>query len=398
MNHLYELGKRIERLLYTSVIVIVASLLIYSLSNSIIISSATNKYQIYQEVRASIFKEKESIERTKSILLEYEKYKNSEIERKNEYEKTKALINNKAEEEKKNKIRKKLGLSINPPIVDKVYKPLDYYTYDKDLEEINDITHRSSINRYTSLDAAHGADTTIIRSLIEDVITKNLEVYKELNSIIDTKDSVDNIIKVLDKSIDVFKNDKLKIFDIETPLNVPFSIGDMKSSISLYNIEQWSMIVMPIFLVIWFGSIMITRRVETYLILEEKIIMNAYPHVLNIFSILDKKNQSKKTRRLIDKSLLGDDKSINEIKSYGYTAFFMRISILIGMFILMAAPAYYGFYNIILNDLHGSNLLRFICITLGACINIIQLIYIIEVESRFLNKTFILGGTKNEII
>lgn len=238
----------------------------------------------------------------------------------------------------------------------------------------------------------------MLRSLIGNVAIKNFDVYKELNSIIDTKDSTSKIIEILDKNIEVFRGDKLKIFDVETPLNVPFSIGDMKSSISLYNIEQWSMVVMPVFLAIWFGSILITRRFETHLILEKRGVMNSYPHVLNIFSILDEKHQSQKVQKLIGASLLGDEKSIKEIKSYGYIAFSLRILILIGMFILMGMPAYYGFYIVILNDSGGDNILRFTWVTLGAVINMIQLVGVVDIESRIMSKTFILNGGENEII
>lgn len=128
MDHIYELGKRVERLLYTSVIVIVVSLLIFSLSNSIVISSATEKYKIYQELRDAIFKEKDNIARAKEILSKYNKYKSDEDERKNAYEKTKAMFNNKEEEEKQNKIRGKLGLPVSTPLVDKKYTPLHYIT------------------------------------------------------------------------------------------------------------------------------------------------------------------------------------------------------------------------------------------------------------------------------
>ncbi|MEQ5411372.1 hypothetical protein ABN277_17090 [Enterobacter hormaechei] len=398
MDHIYELGKRVERLLYTSVIVIVVSLLIFSLSNSIVISSATEKYKIYQELRDAIFKEKDNIARAKEILSQYNKYKSDEDDRKNAYEKTKAMFNNKAEEEKQNKIRGKLGLPVSTPLVDKEYTPLIYYTYDSDLNEINKITGKTSINKYVSLDAANGADIAMLRSLIGNVAIKNFDVYKELNSIIDTKDSTSKIIEILDKNIEVFRGGKLKIFDVETPLNVPFSIGDMKSSISLYNIEQWSMVVMPVFLAIWFGSILITRRFETHLILEKRGVMNSYPHVLNIFSILDEKHQSQKVQKLIGASLLGDEKSIKEIKSYGYIAFSLRILILIGMFILMGMPAYYGFYIVILNDSGGDDILRFTWVTLGAVINIIQLVGVVDIEARIMSKTFILNGGENEII
>ncbi|ELJ5835523.1 TPA: hypothetical protein ACIR6Q_004835 [Enterobacter kobei] len=398
MDHLYELGKRVERLLYTSVIVIVVSLLIFSLSNSIVISSATEKYKIYQELRDAIFKEKDNIDRVKNILSEYSKYKNDENNRKNAYEQTKAMINNKSEVEKQNKIRKKIGLPVSTPIVDDNYTPLTYDSYASDLNEINKITGKTSINKYINLDAANGADIAMLRSMIGNVATKNFDVYKELNSIIDTKDSTSKIIEILDKNIEVLRAGKLKIFDVETPLNVPFSIGDMKSSISLYNIEQWSMVVMPIFLVIWFGSILITRRFETHLILEKRRVMNAYPHVLNIFSILDEKHQSQKVKSLIGASLLGDEKSIKEIKSYGYFAFSLRILILIGMFILMGMPAYYGFYIVILNDSGGDNILRFAWVTFCAFINIVQLVGVVDIEAKIVSKTFILNGGNNEII
>ncbi|EMQ0960816.1 hypothetical protein RY975_000376 [Citrobacter braakii] len=398
MDHIYELGKRVERLLYTSVIVIVVSLLIFSLSNSIVISSVTEKYKIYQELRDAIYKEKDNVARAKSILAQYDKYKIDEGVRKNAYERTKSMFNSKSEEEKQNKIREKIGLPVKPLLIDKEYTPLTYHSYDADLNEINKVTGKTNANKYVSLDAANGADIAIISSLIDSVATKNYEVYKELNSIIDTKDSISKIIEVLDKNIEVFQDGKLKIFDVETPLNVPFSIGDMKSSISLYNIEQWSMVVMPIFLVIWFGSILITRRFETHLILEKRKVMESYPHILNIFSVLDEKNQSPKVKRLIEASLLGDEKSIKEIKSYGYIAFFLRMSILIGMFILMAIPAYYGFYIVIFNNSGEYDILRLSWITLCVFINILQLIGVVDIEARLVSKTFILNGGKNEII
>lgn len=126
--------------------------------------------------------------------------------------------------------------------------------------------------------------------------------------------------------------------------------------------------------------------------------MNSYPHVLNIFSILDEKHQSQKVQKLIGTSLLGDEKSIKEIKFYGYIAFSLRILILIGMFILMGMPAYYGFYIVILNNSGGDDILRFTWVTLGAVINIIQLVGVVDIEARIMSKTFILNGGENEII
>ncbi|HDR2392409.1 TPA: hypothetical protein QCH87_002040, partial [Enterobacter kobei] len=93
-----------------------------------------------------------------------------------------------------------------------------------------------------------------------------------------------------------------------------------------------------------------------------------------------------------------DEKSIKEIKSYGYIAFSLRILILIGMFILMGMPAYYGFYIVILNDSGGDDILRFTWVTLGAVINIIQLVGVVDIEARIMSKTFILNGGENEII
>ncbi|ATA22836.1 hypothetical protein AWC36_01190 [Brenneria goodwinii] len=398
MDHLYELGKRIERLLYSSVIVIIASLVIFSLSNSIIVSSISSTVESYQNFRNNIVKSKVDIENAKNIIRRYVEYKEEDEKRRKDFDKKKVIYEDKKKYEEQNKIRKKLGLPIISLPDSDSYIPLKNYYYDIDLIEINKIVKKYNIEKYRDLESAINVENDILISTIGVISYRNYDIYKELHSIIDVNKTADKITEIIDKKIEIFRNSKLKIFDVETPLNVPFSIGDMKSSVSLYNVEKWSMLIMPVFLVIWLGSILITRRFEIYFILENRQVTKTYPHILSIFNISESKYQSKKIKNIIEAALLGDAKSIKEIKTYSYFAFFLRAFILIAIFMMMTIPAYYGFYSVIFNQGIDGLLLYLIWITIGVTINIVQMIGVIEVEARIINKTFILNGNENEII
>lgn len=106
MDHLYELGKRIERLLYSSVIVIIASLVIFSLSNSIIVSSISSTVESYQNFRNNIVKSKVDIENAKNIIRRYVEYKEEDEKRRKDFDKKKVIYEDKKKYEEQNKIRK----------------------------------------------------------------------------------------------------------------------------------------------------------------------------------------------------------------------------------------------------------------------------------------------------
>ncbi|WP_147439013.1 hypothetical protein, partial [Brenneria goodwinii] len=154
MDHLYELGKRIERLLYSSVIVIIASLVIFSLSNSIIVSSISSTVESYQNFRNNIVKSKVDIENAKNIIRRYVEYKEEDEKRRKDFDKKKVIYEDKKKYEEQNKIRKKLGLPIISLPDSDSYIPLKNYYYDIDLIEINKIVKKYNIEKYRDLESA----------------------------------------------------------------------------------------------------------------------------------------------------------------------------------------------------------------------------------------------------
>ena len=124
----------------------------------------------------------------------------------------------------------------------------------------------------------------------------------------------------------IFDNGSVKVFDVDTPIQIPFSLGDMKSKVSLYNIESAGMIFMPVLLVIWIGSFSMTRIRETYYIKKVKDIAKTYPHILNIYYFIDRDMlDNQKKIDISNRMRIGDSAIIKSNRSTSILCFYSEV-------------------------------------------------------------------------
>ena len=283
METLSELGKRVERLLYTSVIIIIASFFFYFLSSAITSDNNSSKKAMLIGFIEEINKKREPLDTAKGLQQTYEQYladnkKKTEAQKKEEENKKRLEIRN------INKSRVKLGLpEIN---IDKKLEEKTSSYIGLDVKNINSIRNQLGLNSSTSIDGAKG----IYNDFFYSLVYRNFYGDKDLLNTFLNKVNlpINEIIKDVNVRIENFDNGSVKVFDVDTPIQIPFSLGDMKSKVSLYNIESAGMIFMPVLLVIWIGSFSMTRIRETYYIKKVKDIAKTYPHILNIYYFIDR--------------------------------------------------------------------------------------------------------------
>ncbi|MBN3133152.1 hypothetical protein H4F52_15595 [Pectobacterium brasiliense] len=382
MERLYEIGKRFERLLYTSVLVVIASFLVSSLSNSILQNSSANRVEIFQDYSKLLKENEKDLFEIKLILDNHRLFKDKEEQRKSDFE------NNLKSPEEISKIsidnqqRKSLGLPLINLLDASTFKMEPESDYEKSLLYITSMREKFNLYKVKDLDEGWNTYREVLRKLADIASGMNFEAYRVLNYYIEADKSPADLIKQVNYSITEIKSSTLTILDVETPLNIPLAFGEVKSTISLYTIEKWTMIIMPIFFVIWLGSIVITRRYETYLLLESNRFINAYPHILNIFNFTEKRILSESVKNSYYLASLGDKTAIKNINAVAIFYFSLRVIIICGLLILMTFPAYYGFIVVIFNRAISNGDYYLWCITLCISINIIQILSLIDTEYR----------------
>ncbi|HBY4702310.1 TPA: hypothetical protein MIU86_25535, partial [Klebsiella pneumoniae] len=143
METLSELGKRVERLLYTSVIIIIASFFFYFLSSAITSDNNSSKKAMLIGFIEEINKKREPLDTAKGLQQTYEQYladnkKKTEAQKKEEENKKRLEIRN------INKSRVKLGLpEIN---IDKKLEEKTSSYIGLDVKNINSIRNQLGLN------------------------------------------------------------------------------------------------------------------------------------------------------------------------------------------------------------------------------------------------------------
>ncbi|MDA5483195.1 hypothetical protein PGS49_21500 [Yersinia intermedia] len=390
MEHLSEVGKRVERLLYSSVIIILASFFFYFLSSAITSDNNSLKKTILTNFIESINTSRESLDVAKVLQETYKQYvddnkKKTEKQKKEEEDKKRLEIKN------INKARIKLGLSeIN---IDKNLeeKPSSYDGLD--IENINLIRNKLGLKSSSSIEGAKDIYNEIYFSLVHRNLYGNSEFIKIYRSTVDLP--INEVIKDAKNRIKDFDNGSVKVFDVDTPIQIPFSLGDMKSKVSLYNIESAGMIFMPVLLVIWIGSISMTRIRELYYIKKTKNIAQSYPHILNIYYFIDRDMlDGQKEIDSFNRMRIGDTTIIKENRSISVAFFLFRVLMLLALLLLMMVPFYMGAYRI-MGSLDTLNLIiLFMCFIT----NIIQSAALVFAEFSVFGKIFLTEGQTNEFI
>lgn len=400
MEKAYELGQRLERLLYTSVIVIILSFIILSLSKSLAVSKSINKSIGYENIITSIQKNEEGMENIKRIVDEYAEYKRSERKRKDEFEKKTAKEQRYKDRSLRDENLVRERLSLPPIIKDKVeFKETPYIKNDHQLNLINSLRKEVGLPNIKTLDDSNQGFRDVITQIIQKEMGYDVASTKNLTEFLKGNDyDLGKLVSFLKEEVSKSKKENIKILDIDTPVGFPLSIGSMKLNIPMSNIENWALKTVPIFLVIWIGAIFITRSFEITQLLESKKIMNFYPHILNVFNIKLKNQSSESVTETIVKAMQGQSKEIKALQSKSIILTIFRIIILVVMLASMTIPVYYGFYIYLSSDSENGFATYLTSIIIPALINFIQIISCVTFEIKISKKTFIIDGEKNEML
>lgn len=365
MDRLYELGKRFDRLLYMSIIVVVSSFLTCSL---LITLSSQNLFALinsYKDIKHQIEMNKgeiEFIEKQISAINEHVSFILGLQEKMEKVgvkpSKSKPTIENEY-------------FSISKNLINESLAKLDLDEV-KSTSELNDFMYRFLKKEIKKSSAGYAA-----RSEIESGLP-------EKNKISNYHEAID----WLDKKIKDESNSKIEIVNIESTLTIPFKIGDMASSVSLIGIATIASYAMPIFMIIWLGSLFVTRRIEIMNLNKTKDISMVYPHIFNLFTVDTTKSQD------LNLYLLGDEKVKGKINSSIFLIKIIKGFIFLALAFAMCGPLYYGEFVYLMN--YNSSSIALFLITMFCIIaNVIQIIEYVYFESISSNVIY---RVKNGIV
>lgn len=151
------------------------------------------------------------------------------------------------------------------------------------LIDINELRSKLHIEKANNDESASETFQTLIGRLVLRHASKDYELRSYLIKEFKENPDLKSFSSMLAKDSAEIGNIKIRIFDVEAPMQFPFSLGEMKSNISLYNVQKMGMAIYPVFLVFWLGSLCMTRNREIYFLLKTKMVPYTYPHILNIF-------------------------------------------------------------------------------------------------------------------
>lgn len=373
MEQLFYLGKRFERQLYSSVFVVIVCVFFYYLCLAINTDKVQQDYNALVSLNDYVLNNKDSILLAKEIQSTYSDY----MRKKESNEKLKA--DNSQEDKKEIALRKKLGLR------PKVKKDSQPELPNLDLDYVNKVRGELSLPQGIDLaSAAEGIYISMYVGIVIDLFYIDRLLKDKYMELFRTKE-IDEIIKSINDDLSSYDNRSLKIVGVDTPLQLPFSVGDVKSKVSLYTIHNIMMISMPIFLLIWFGSMGMTRTRELFFLRKTKSLMSTYPHILNLFFFVDLNVIDKNNRKLIDMALLGSERELKSVKSNAIVIFIMRVAMSTAIFLFMMVPFYYGAFSFVMSSSPFIQGIVFMCLL----VNAIQVLIFIYNEFCFHNDTFI---------
>jgi len=399
MEKLYDLGKRVERLLYSSVFVVIVSFIFYSLSMAIIQDFKKSKLDVYNQILTelnynySAYQEAEKLSgyfywyRQKSVS---DPYSNIEGKSKKEIETAKS------EMKKENIVREGLNL---PKLTEaSIGYDQDLYNarqlkYIANLMDVNEVRGNLHIEKALNEVSASETFQTLIGRLILKHASKDHELQTYLINAFKEKPDLGSFSSMLAKDSAEIGNIKIKIFDVEAPMQFPFSLGEMKSNISLYNVQKMGMAIYPVFLVFWLGSICMTRNREIYFLLKTKLVPYAYPHILNIFQFSDSKDGNKNLKNHnVSLILLGDEKMIKRQEAFAFLLFLCRVFLGCGLLLVITLPAYWGFANVVFTSYSQTGITQLSILAICFLINLLQIFFLGFSEAKTVKKYFYLNS------
>lgn len=398
MEKLYELGKRVERLLYSSVFVVLASFILYSLSMAIIQDFKKSKLDIYNQISTELTSNYSAYQEAEELSYYFYQYlrkgisdPSSNVEGKTKEE----LQTIKADMEKENIVRVRLNLpKLTQAAIgydENVFntQKLQRLTKFLDINELRSKLHIEKVNDDLS---ASETFQTLIGRLILKYASKDYDLRAYLIKGFKENPDLKSFSSMLAKDSAEIGNIKIRIFDVEAPMQFPFSLGEMKSNISLYNVQKMGMTIYPVFLVFWLGSLCMTRNREIYFLIKTKMVPYTYPHILNIFqfsgSMEDRKSQSNHDLNLI---LIGSDKVIKKHELLASLLFLCRTFIGCGLLLVITMPVYLGFANVIFSSYSQAGFTQVTILIICFLVNVLQIIFFGYSEAKVMRNYFYLN-------
>lgn len=237
MEKLYELGKRVERLLYSSVFVVLASFILYSLSMAIIQDFKKSKLDIYNQISTELTSNYSAYQEAEELSYYFYQYlrkgisdPSSNVEGKTKEE----LQTIKADMEKENIVRVRLNLpKLTQAAIgydENVFntQKLQRLTKFLDINELRSKLHIEKVNDDLS---ASETFQTLIGRLILKYASKDYDLRAYLIKGFKENPDLKSFSSMLAKDSAEIGNIKIRIFDVEAPMQFPFSLGEMKSNI-----------------------------------------------------------------------------------------------------------------------------------------------------------------------
>lgn len=398
MEKLYELGKRVERLLYSSVFIVLASFILYSLSMAIIQDFKKSKLDIYNQISTELTSNYSAYQEAEELSYYFYQYlrkgisdPSSNVEGKTKEE----LQTIKADMEKENIVRVRLNLpKLTQAAIgydENVFntQKLQRLTKFLDINELRSKLHIEKVNDDLS---ASETFQTLIGRLILKYASKDYDLRAYLIKGFKENPDLKSFSSMLAKDSAEIGNIKIRIFDVEAPMQFPFSLGEMKSNISLYNVQKMGMTIYPVFLVFWLGSLCMTRNREIYFLIKTKMVPYTYPHILNIFqfsgSMEDRKSQSNHDLNLI---LIGSDKVIKKHELLASLLFLCRTFIGCGLLLVITMPVYLGFANVIFSSYSQAGFTQVTILIICFLVNVLQIIFFGYSEAKVMRNYFYLN-------
>lgn len=398
MEKLYELGKRVERLLYSSVFVVLASFILYSLSMAIIQDFKKSKLDIYNQISTELTSNYSAYQEAEELSYYFYQYlrkgisdPSSNVEGKTKEE----LQTIKADMEKENIVRVRLNLpKLTQAAIgydENVFntQKLQRLTKFLDINELRSKLHIEKVNDDLS---ASETFQTLIGRLILKYASKDYDLRAYLIKGFKENPDLKSFSSMLAKDSAEIGNIKIRIFDVEAPMQFPFSLGEMKSNISLYNVQKMGMTIYPVFLVFWLGSLCMTRNREIYFLIKTKMVPYTYPHILNIFqfsgSMEDRKSKSNHDLNLI---LIGSDKVIKKHELLASLLFLCRAFIGCGLLLVITMPVYWGFANVIFSSYSQAGFTQVTILIICFLVNVLQIIFFGYSEAKVMRNYFYLN-------
>lgn len=343
MEKLNEAGRRLERLLYMSIFFIVASFVFLNLSIAVSADKSQLQFNSLSELRLFIDKNKKNLSEALNIETQYADYSlvnknlSPEYIRSKRKEKEQELL-------KQNIARVKLGLEEIKINEDDLIKKgqIEGYALLK-MELINSVSKELGGDIYEKIEDVGSIYHDVMRKKIITIMINDTEMMEKYLDLIRKNKDLQFIMKSIEEQITSINSGSVKVFDVDTPVQVPFSLGDVKTKVSIYNIHFVSLVVLPLFLIVWFGSIVITRARELFFLRLSGDLMSTYPHFLNIFCFIDEFAMTgKENIKLYSVFLMGGEGEIRKFRGFAYFLCFIRCFISIVLLLLMSLPFYIG--------------------------------------------------------